>query len=147
MLLCQNQQTLQLMLVGRCCSNNVCFTCSEDDLQVVWAMATSCHLCVSQDCQRSTQSRALGMERPWAKWWLWPALCPALRCQQPTLVVRLLKLAVMTSSALPYLAGYSLHTSALPTWALLYLHWWPARTAGSSYKRALCVWLTKRSFA
>ncbi|DBB15669.1 TPA: hypothetical protein ACH3X3_003878 [Trebouxia sp. C0006] len=59
-----------------------------------------------------------------------------------TCCVRLLRLAVMTSSALPYLAGFSLHTANLSTsGCALMTH------KKCSYERALCVWLTRAGFS
>ena len=59
-----------------------------------------------------------------------------------TCCVRLLELAVMATSAVLYLAGFSLHTANLSTPASAFM----TRKNGS-YERALCVWLTKRSLA
>ena len=56
-----------------------------------------------------------------------------------TCCVQLLRLAVMTSSALLYLAGYSVHTANLSTSA--------SALMTRSYELALCVWVIKRSLA
>ena len=56
-----------------------------------------------------------------------------------TCCVRLARLAAMTSSALPYLAGFSLYTTSLSTYA--------SALMTRSDELALCVWLIKRSLA
>ena len=59
-----------------------------------------------------------------------------------TCCVQLLRLTVMTSSALLYLTGHQLHTADLSTSASALM-----TRMYCSNRLALCAWLTKRSLA